>query len=120
MKTSSPLVGIVKELGVFDLPFLFDNEREVDKVLGGKAGQHFSDKLAAAGFRGKDGTEYAKGDVNPRQLEQYIENGCFWRDHLPPEQHWYKHANQAYLDNSKAMGFIPKAEQIVGGSEYPR
>lgn len=48
--SSSPLVGIVKELGVFDLPFLFGNEREVDQVLDGKAGQYFSDKLAAAGL----------------------------------------------------------------------
>ena len=31
--SSSPLVGIVKELGVFDLPFLFANEREADAVL---------------------------------------------------------------------------------------
>ena len=48
--SSSPLVGIVKELGVFDLPFLFANEREVDQVLDGKAGQYFSDKLANAGL----------------------------------------------------------------------
>ena len=31
--SSSPLVGIVKELGVFDLPFLFANEKEADAVL---------------------------------------------------------------------------------------
>ena len=28
--SSSPLVGIVKELGAFDLPFLFANEKEAD------------------------------------------------------------------------------------------
>jgi sulfite dehydrogenase (quinone) subunit SoeA len=66
-----------------------------------------------AGFRGTDGGKKGLGEPNPDQLQRYIDNGCFWRDHLPPEQHWYKHANQAYLDNSKAMGFIPKAEQIV-------
>ena len=36
--SSSPLVGIVKELGVFDLPFLFANEKEADAVLDGPAG----------------------------------------------------------------------------------
>ena len=43
--SSSPLVGIVKELGVFDLPFLFANEKEADAVLDGPAGQYFNKKL---------------------------------------------------------------------------
>ena len=47
--SSSPLVGIVKELGVFDLPFLFANEKEADAVLDGPAGQFFNQKLEAAG-----------------------------------------------------------------------
>ncbi len=47
--SSSPLVGIVKELGVFDLPFLFANEKEVDAVLDGNAGAYFNQKLEAAG-----------------------------------------------------------------------
>lgn len=48
--SSSPLVGIVKELGVFDLPFLFGNEREVDQVLDGPAGAYFNKKLEEAGL----------------------------------------------------------------------
>jgi TRAP-type transport system periplasmic protein len=48
--SSSPLVGIVKELGVFDLPFLFANEKEVDAVLDGSAGQYFNRKLEEAGL----------------------------------------------------------------------
>jgi TRAP-type transport system periplasmic protein len=48
--SSSPLVGIVKELGVFDLPFLFGNEKEVDAVLDGQAGQYFNKKLEEAGL----------------------------------------------------------------------
>jgi tripartite ATP-independent transporter DctP family solute receptor len=47
--SSSPLVGIVKELGVFDLPFLFANEKEADAVLDGPAGQYFNRKLEEAG-----------------------------------------------------------------------
>jgi TRAP-type transport system periplasmic protein len=47
--SSSPLVGIVKELGVFDLPFLFGNEKEVDAVLDGPAGAYFNKKLEDAG-----------------------------------------------------------------------
>ncbi|MDQ7956849.1 MAG: TRAP transporter substrate-binding protein [Rhodocyclaceae bacterium] len=48
--SSSPLVGIVKELGVFDLPFLFNNEKEADAVLDGPAGEYFNKKLEAAGL----------------------------------------------------------------------
>jgi TRAP-type transport system periplasmic protein len=48
--SSSPLVGIVKELGVFDLPFLFASEREADAVLDGPAGQYFNKKLEEAGL----------------------------------------------------------------------
>ena len=48
--SSSPLVGIVKELGVFDLPFLFANEKEADAVLDGPAGALVNQKLEAAGL----------------------------------------------------------------------
>ena len=48
--SSSPLVGIVKELGAFDLPFLFANEKEADIVLDGPAGAYFNKKLEDAGL----------------------------------------------------------------------
>ena len=48
--SSSPLVGIVKDLGVFDLPFLFANEKEADAVLDGPAGEYFNKKLEAVGL----------------------------------------------------------------------
>lgn len=48
--SSSPLVGIIKELGVFDLPFLFANEKEADAVLDGPAGAYFNKKLEDAGL----------------------------------------------------------------------
>ena len=50
VSSSSPLVGIVKELGVFDLPFLFASEKEADAVLDGPAGAFFNQKLEAAGL----------------------------------------------------------------------
>ena len=43
--SSSPLVGILPDLGVFDLPFLFANEREADQVLDGPFGKYISDKM---------------------------------------------------------------------------
>ena len=48
--STSPLVGIVKELGVFDLPFLFANEKEADAVLDGPVGQFMNKKLEEVGL----------------------------------------------------------------------
>jgi tripartite ATP-independent transporter DctP family solute receptor len=48
--SSSPLVGIVPDLGVFDLPFLFANAKEADQVLDGPFGKYISDKMPAAGL----------------------------------------------------------------------
>ncbi|MBB4018441.1 tripartite ATP-independent transporter DctP family solute receptor [Chelatococcus caeni] len=49
LTSTAPLTSIVPELGVFDLPFLFNNEQEADQVLDGKAGEWFAAKLPAAG-----------------------------------------------------------------------
>ncbi len=48
--SSSPLVGIVKDLGVFDLPFLFSNEKEADAILDGPAGDAMNKKMEAVGL----------------------------------------------------------------------
>ncbi|MFD2261252.1 TRAP transporter substrate-binding protein [Lacibacterium aquatile] len=44
--STATLVGLVKEFGVWDLPFLFNNEKEADAVLDGPFGQKLLDKLA--------------------------------------------------------------------------
>jgi anaerobic selenocysteine-containing dehydrogenase len=66
-----------------------------------------------AGWRGEEGEKAGVGAPNPDQLQKYIANGCFWRHDLPEDQQWYKHSNQAYLDQAKAMGLIGAANQIV-------
>jgi sulfite dehydrogenase (quinone) subunit SoeA len=66
-----------------------------------------------AGFRGAEGAAKGRGAPNPRQLEAYVANGCFWRDEMPAEARYFKHANRAYLDYAVAMGFIDKAEPVV-------
>jgi TRAP-type transport system periplasmic protein len=48
--SSSPLIGILPELGVFDLPFLFANEREADAILDGPFGKHIDEKLEGVGL----------------------------------------------------------------------
>ena len=66
-----------------------------------------------AGWRGAAGDGIALGPPNPRQLERYVENGCFWRHHLPPDQLYFKHANRGYLETAAQMGFIERPRQIV-------
>src|SRR5271154_5812962 len=66
-----------------------------------------------AGWRGEGGEANGKGAPNPAQLQRYIDNGCFWKYELPEEQHYYKHANRAYLDNAVAMGLIGNADPII-------
>ncbi len=48
--STSPLIGILQDLGVFDLPFLFSNEKEADAILDGKFGDYFNNKLPAVGL----------------------------------------------------------------------
>ena len=66
-----------------------------------------------AGFRGADGKSFGKGAPNPRQLEQYIANGCHYVHHLAPEQRFMKHVNKAYLEWAKDKGFIGSTDPII-------
>lgn len=50
--TSAPIVGVVKEFGVLDLPFIFSNEKEADAVLDGPVGQKLLAKLSDKGMVG--------------------------------------------------------------------
>ncbi len=65
-----------------------------------------------AGWRGPEGDRHGRGPVNPDQLERYVENGCFWRHELPPEQRYYRYANAAYLAWAKEMGFVGRAAPV--------
>jgi anaerobic selenocysteine-containing dehydrogenase len=66
-----------------------------------------------AGFRGADGKSYGRGAPNEKQLDEYIAAGCFHEHKLAPEQLYYKHANKAYLDWAKDVGFIPEAAPVT-------
>ncbi len=66
-----------------------------------------------AGWRGKDGDTFGMGEVNPKQLDRYIENGAFHLHHLKPDQRYYKHANKGYLEFAKSVGFVGNTEPII-------
>lgn len=65
------------------------------------------------GWRGKDKSGEGRGPVNPDQLQDYIDNGCFWTKHFTEEQSYYKFANKSYLDEATYMGWIAAPERIV-------
>lgn len=48
--STSPLIGILPDLGVFDLPFLFGNEKEADAILDGDFGKYISGKMPGVGL----------------------------------------------------------------------
>ena len=50
LASPAPITGIVPELGVLDLPFLFDNTTEARRVLDGKIGDWFGAKMMNAGL----------------------------------------------------------------------
>ena len=50
--STATLVGTVKEFAVWDVPFLFTNEKEADAVLDGPVGQKLLDSLQAKGLVG--------------------------------------------------------------------
>src|SRR5437868_2808301 len=51
-----------------------------------------------AGHRGKNGGDFGRGEVNPRQLEQYIAGGCFHLHHLPEHMRYFRHVNKDYIE----------------------
>ncbi|ANN65077.1 TRAP transporter substrate-binding protein [Bordetella bronchialis] len=50
--STAPLATMVKEFGVFDLPFLFNDEKEADAVLDGPFGEKLLKMLEAKGLVG--------------------------------------------------------------------
>ena len=50
--STATLVGITKEMALWDTPFLFNNTREADAVLDGPIGQKVMDQLQAKGLVG--------------------------------------------------------------------
>ena len=58
-----------------------------------------------AGFRGK-GDKAGRGEVNPKQLDQYIENGGFFVEYIPDGSNYYKPWNMGYQNWAVDMGLF--------------
>ncbi len=65
-----------------------------------------------AGFRG-DGSSSGRGEVNPNQLNQYIENGGFFVEHIPTGSNYYKPWNTSYQDWAVSMGLFDSPQPYI-------
>ncbi len=66
-----------------------------------------------SGFRGEDGSKTGRGEVNPEQLKQYIENGGFHVAHIPEEAGYYKPWNTTYQDWAVDMGIYDSPQPYL-------
>ncbi len=66
-----------------------------------------------AGFRGEDGDKEGRGEVNPDQLNRYIENGGFYVAHIPEGADYYKPWNAAYQDWAVGMGLYDSPQPYL-------
>ncbi|SDE11797.1 molybdopterin oxidoreductase family protein [Ruegeria marina] len=66
-----------------------------------------------AGFRGEAGDKAGRGEVNPDQLNRYIENGGFFVEHVPDAARYYKPWNAAYQDWAVGMGLYDSPQPYL-------
>ncbi|KIC40778.1 formate dehydrogenase [Ruegeria sp. ANG-R] len=66
-----------------------------------------------AGFRGENGDKEGRGEVNPDQLNRYIENGGFYVAHIPAGADYYKPWNTAYQDWAVGMGIYDSPQPYL-------
>jgi tripartite ATP-independent transporter DctP family solute receptor len=121
--STSPLAGIVPAMGVFDLPFLFENEKEADRVLDGAVGQQLSDKLLGAGL-----VNLAYWENGFRNLTNSRRPIAKWEDLGGTKIRVMQ--NQVFMDTFSAMGsnavplafselFTALETRAVDGQENP-
>ena len=67
-----------------------------------------------AGWRkGPDGPQGGRGDVNPDQINSYIENGGFFVEHIPAEAAYFKPWSTAYQEWAVNMGIYDSPQPYL-------
>jgi sulfite dehydrogenase (quinone) subunit SoeA len=66
-----------------------------------------------AGFRNPDGSGAGRGDVNPDQIDAYIENGGFWIEHVPDNAAFYKPWNMDYQNWAVEKGLYDTVQPYL-------
>jgi len=121
--STATLVGIAKEMAVWDTPFLFESEKQADYVLDGPVGQKVMDALEAKGLVGlvywENGFRNLTNNVRPVETMEDF-NGIKLR--VMP--------NPVFIDTFKQMGanavplpfselFTALETKAVDGQENP-
>jgi len=65
-----------------------------------------------AGWRGKGGEKFMKGEPNPNQWEMYEKNNCVYHYELPKSYQYMRNWNQGYLEWAKRHSLTRYAEPI--------
>jgi anaerobic selenocysteine-containing dehydrogenase len=66
-----------------------------------------------AGWRGKGGEKFLKGEPNPRQWEMYAKNNCVFQYELPRSYQYMRNWNKGYLEWARAHAMTRYAEPIT-------
>ncbi|WP_457674742.1 sulfite dehydrogenase subunit SoeA [Thiolapillus sp.] len=66
-----------------------------------------------AGWRGKGGEKFLKGEPNPRQWEMYAKNNCVFHYKLPRSYQYMRNWNKGYLEWARAHAMTRYAEPIT-------
>ena len=66
-----------------------------------------------AGWRGRGGEKFMRGEPNPKQWEMYAQNNCHYHYKLPRSYQYMRNWNQGYLEWSQRMRITRYAEPIL-------
>jgi anaerobic selenocysteine-containing dehydrogenase len=66
-----------------------------------------------AGWRGKGGEKFMKGEPNPRQWELYAGNNCVFHHRLPPSYQYMRNWNKGYHEWAQRVRIRRHADPIV-------
>ncbi len=65
-----------------------------------------------AGWRGKGGEKFLRGEPNPRQWEMYAQNNCVYQHKLPKSYQYMRNWNKGYLQWAQDHGMTRYSEPI--------
>ncbi len=66
-----------------------------------------------AGWRGKGGEQFMRGEPNPRQWQMYAQNNCVYHYELPRSYQYMRNWNKGYLQWARHHGLTRYAEPIT-------
>ena len=66
-----------------------------------------------AGWRGKGGEKFLRGEPNPNQWEMYARNNCVYHHELPKSYQYMRNWNKGYLEWSQRNSITRYAEPIL-------